>query len=418
MPGITKTSDFFDVVVIGCGVSGSTLAAYLARAGLSVLAIEKEPFPRYHIGESLTGMVGEIITELELEEEMSQRKFPVKGGVKVLGRGAKSEFFVPVLRKTWQVRREEFDEMLLNRSIELGVEHRFGTVKEVLREGDQVVGIKYVPRSEKKTIKEVRTLVVADASGQSTFLSRQKVAGRRQNYDEFRKQVAVFAQFKDAIRDPGEMGDNTFIFYSELHNWSWFIPLSSDVVSIGIVVPTSKMHSCGGKEETLTWGLENINPDLKRRVENCSHGTVRTIGNYSYSVDPFAGKGWLCVGDAHRFCDPIFSFGVSLSMIEARQASIAIVKGLKNNDFTNSFQEYVEFCNRGQNVARDLIRYFWKYPTFFGYQAKSSLRKDMIQVFSGNCHQLDELQLVKVIRKQLTKCDSGDKGSIKNRGAL
>ncbi|WP_414621552.1 NAD(P)/FAD-dependent oxidoreductase [Calothrix sp. CCY 0018] len=396
------SEECFDVVVIGCGVSGSTLGAYLAASGVSVLAIEKESFPRYHIGESLTGMVGTILAELGLETEMSQHQFPVKGGVKVLGRDAKSEFFVPVLRPTWQVRREEFDRMLLDKAIEFGIEHRYGTVKEILKEADKVVGVKYIPKGEEKAIK-IRAKVVADASGQSTFLSRQKVAGERRNYDTFKKQVAVFTQFKDAIRDPGAMGNNTFLFYAQLYHWAWFIPISEDTVSIGIVVPTSKMAECGGKQEVLEWGLENINPDLKRRVENLSYGTVRTISNYSYSVDPFVGNGWLCVGDAHRFCDPIFSFGVSLGMVEAKQASIAINKALADNNYTHHFQEYATFCNRGQNVAQDLVLYFWQYPTFFGYQAKSTLRKDIVHLLGGDIHQVEEFPAIKMMRQALTK---------------
>ncbi|NES71945.1 MAG: FAD-dependent oxidoreductase, partial [Okeania sp. SIO2D1] len=277
----------FDVVIVGCGVSGSTLAFYLASAGISVLAIEKETFPRYHIGESLTGMVRPIIDDMGLAEEMDRRQFPVKGGVKVMGKEAKREFFVPVLHSTWQVKREEFDQILLERAIEAGAQHCQGTVKEVIREGDKVVGVKYQPREGDKTLKTVRGSIVVDATGQATLFANQGVAGQRINYDEFSKQVAVFAQFKNALRDPGEMGDNTFIFHAQRYHWSWFIPISPEIVSIGIVVPTAKVSECGGKEETLSWGLENINPDLQKRVKEAEYGEVRSIGNYSYSVDPF-----------------------------------------------------------------------------------------------------------------------------------
>lgn len=138
--------EHFDVVTIGCGPAGAVLASFLARAGLSVLALEKEHFPRYHIGESLTGMAAAIIDDLELAEAMNQRQFPIKGGVKVIGKDAKSEFFVPVLQDTWQVRRDEFDQILLDAALKHGVTHRAGTVKKILRDGDKVTGVSYSRR--------------------------------------------------------------------------------------------------------------------------------------------------------------------------------------------------------------------------------------------------------------------------------
>src|SRR5262245_22734662 len=134
----------FDVVIIGCGPGGTTLAAYLARAGLSVLALEKEPFPRYHIGESLTGMAATVLQDFGLDAEMDRRQFPRKGGVKVIGREAKNEFFVPVLVPTWQVRRDEFDQLLLDNALQHGVTHRYGTVRDLLWDGERVVGVRYL----------------------------------------------------------------------------------------------------------------------------------------------------------------------------------------------------------------------------------------------------------------------------------
>jgi len=101
------------------------------------------------------------------------------------------------------------------------------------------------------------------------------------------------------------MFDNTFIFYGERFHWAWFIPLSHDSVSIGVVVPSEQYKKYGGAEELLAWGLDALNPELTRRVQRAIKiEPVRFIANYSYRVEPFAGERWLCVGDAHRFTDP------------------------------------------------------------------------------------------------------------------
>ena len=402
-----QTPDYFDVAIIGCGPGGSSLAVYLARIGLSVLALEKEAFPRYHIGESLTGMSTNVLRDFALVEEMNRRQFPQKGGVKVIGQGAKNEFFVPVLQQTWQVRRDEFDQMLLENAIRCGATHRYGTVKEIVRDGDKVVGLRYQPQeAPNMTLKEVRCRIIADASGLATLFSKFRIAGPRVYFDEFARQAAVFTQFKNAVRDPGAMGNNTFIFYSETHHWAWFIPLSPDVVSIGTVMPTSRVKACRGAEAALAWGLEHINPDLCRRVQGATQvESVRAITNYSYSIEPFVGNGWLCVGDAHRFIDPIFSFGASFAMVEARAASQAIIKALQTGDCTKPFSEYADYCNRGQDVALDLIRYFWKFPIFFGYQTRSAMRKDFVRLLSSDCHDVSELPAVQIMRKALRKSD-------------
>src|SRR5262245_33671199 len=208
----TQQSDYFDVVIIGCGPGGSTLAAYLARAGVSVLALEKEAFPRYHIGESLTGMAANVINDFGLGPEMTRRQFPPKGGVKVIGREARNEFFVPVLQPTWQVRRDEFDQILLENAVDCGATHRDGVVTGIIRAGERVIGVDYLP--DVKTAgrndvepRRVYCRVLADASGRAAVLSRQKVAGPLVHYDEFTSQVAIFTQVREARRDPGEMGD-------------------------------------------------------------------------------------------------------------------------------------------------------------------------------------------------------------------
>lgn len=398
----------YDVIVIGGGPGGSTLAAYLAQAGVHVLIIEKETFPRYHIGESLTGMAANIIHEFDLGATMDELQFPPKGGVKVIGQGAKSEFFVPVLQPTWQVRRDQFDDVLLKNALKQGAYYEQGTVKEILRNGEQVIGIRYLPTNGSPgEMKEAFAKYVADASGRANIMARQGIAGDIQYDDNLSRQVAIFTQFKDALRDPGDMGNNTFIFYSEVHHWGWFIPVSPDVVSVGIVVPAQKLKEAGSVSAALDWGIEHINPDLRRRLIGRERvEEIRTTTNYSYSVDPFVGNGWLCVGDAHRFIDPIFSFGASFAMIEAKAASKAIMAALETGDWREPFAEFVALCNRGQNAAYDVIRYFWRYPIFFGYQSRGKQRKDIMRLLSSDVHSQHEMPALQMMRHTLQKFES------------
>lgn len=398
----------YDVIIIGAGPAGSTAATYLTLAGLSVLIIEKETFPRYHVGESLTGMAAEIIHEFGLAEEMDTHQFPPKGGVKIIGSGARSEFFVPVLQPTWQVRRDEFDTILLENSARYGAELVLGEVKEILQENGRVTGVRYLPKGHSNNdTREVFSEFLVDASGRAALMSRAGIAGKVTYFDEFSRQAAVFTQFKGALRDPGDMGDNTFIFYSEVYHWAWFIPLSPDVVSIGIVVPTDKLKALGGPEAVMEWGLQNINPDLARRVESADRlEEIRAITNYSYAVDPFVGDGWLAVGDAHRFADPIFSFGASFAMVEARAASQAILEAIKTGDSSQPFADYAEFADRGQNAALDVIRYFWKYPVFFGFQSRGKLRKDIRRLLSSDVHSPYELKALTLMRNTLKKYEA------------
>ena len=131
----------YDVIVVGAGPAGSATAMILAEQGRSVLLVEKDRFPRYHVGESLTGTAGDFIARYGLVDEMAKLDFPSKPGVKVIGRDAKNEFFVPVLRPTWQVRRAEFDALLLQRAIQAGADYHQATAKAVMLDGERVIGL-------------------------------------------------------------------------------------------------------------------------------------------------------------------------------------------------------------------------------------------------------------------------------------
>ncbi|MFC3032801.1 NAD(P)/FAD-dependent oxidoreductase [Pseudoalteromonas fenneropenaei] len=394
----------YDVVIIGSGPAGSLCGIECRKKGLSVLCVEKEEFPRFHIGESLTGNAGQIIRDLGLAEQMTAAGFPDKPGVNVIGSLSKNEFFIPILAPTWQVRRSDFDHMLKEKALEHGVEYLTALVKDVIKHEGKVVGAIY-----KKDDMEyqVRSKVLVDASGQATFLSRKGIAGKRE-IEFFSQQIASFAHFEGVERDMPPFSTNTTILYSKQYHWSWIIPISPTTDSLGIVIPKDLYYQeCKNPEDAMAWGMENISPEIKRRFRNATRtSTPESMADFSYRIEPFVGDGWLCIGDAHRFLDPIFSYGVSFALKEGIRAAEAIDQAIKNDDWKTPFYAFRDWSNGGQQIAADLIRYFWIYPIFFGYQMQNpDLRDEVIRLLGGCCFDCEGWKAPMIFRKAIEEYD-------------
>ncbi len=387
-----------DVAIVGGGPGGSATALFLAQAGVRVALIEKTPSPRYHIGESLTGECGNCLRSLGLEEEMTSRGHPVKYGVTVYGPRGRNAFWVPVKgwrpesrlfdTHTWSVRRSDFDHMLLAAAVGRGTSVTEGEAIAPLLNGESVCGVRV--RTGGGTVEDIAAEVLVDASGQATFLSNAGIIGERirGNYD---RQVAIFSQVTGAIRDPGAASGNTLIFYRRKNHWAWFIPLDDEVVSVGVVAPADYYRSRNeSKDQFLVRELHELNPELNRRLPKIELvEKVRGISNYSYRVSNFTGKGFLCVGDAHRFIDPVFSFGVFFAMKEAEYAAAAIASFLADakREQPNPFIEYERLCDRGQDNVQELIDAFWEHPYAFSVLAHRRYPEDIIHLFAGRVYQ-------------------------------
>jgi 1H-pyrrole-2-carbonyl-[peptidyl-carrier protein] brominase len=406
-----------EVVIVGGGPAASFTALFLLEHGIRPLIVERDSFPRFHIGESLTGEVGGILRDLGLEADLAARRFPVKHGVTVYGASGTNTFWVPVMRRqhdgdltsttTWQVRRDEFDRFLLETAAARGATVMKGEADGVLREEGTVRGLR-VRTAE--GVESISCRILVDASGQKTFLANQGVTGpkERGNYE---KQVGIFSRVTGAVRDPDEAAGNTLIFYQEKHHWAWFIPLSETETSIGVVVPGEHFSQSGkSTEEFLEWKLRNLNPALTARLRNIRFTEpVRTASNYSYRVKNFTGPGFVCVGDAHRFTDPIFSFGVFFSAHEAKLAAAAIRDVLVNSTEREAdpFAEYEATCDFGQQVIQDVIDFFWEYPLAFQMMAHKSHKGEITDCFAGRvypAHQPSEAVLT--MRRMLERVRS------------
>lgn len=413
-----------DVAIVGGGPGGAASALYLADRGVSSKIIEMETFPRFHIGESMTGECGGLIRGLGFTDEMMQRGHAVKHGVTVYGAGGKNKFWIPVMRRTpegledtttWQVRRSEFDGMLLDAAREKGTEVIRARAESPIIDDDGSVGGVRV-KDENGVSFDVRSKVLIDASGRKTWLANTGVAGPKIR-DKYDNQIAIFSHFKGVRRDEGEASGNTLIFYKEFLQWAWFIPLDEETVSIGVVTPTKYFKAKGEEVEAFyRRELQELNPELADRMADAVMvEEIRAATNYSYYVDDFTGPGFVLVGDSHRFIDPIFSFGLFMTISDAQMAASAIADHLegKGPGGPNPFIEYQQRSAQGLSVFQDLIDGFWANPLGFGYMVHYTKHwEGIIDIFAGRVFgQTNEVQLAlkKVIQTSTMWGDgSGD----------
>jgi FADH2-dependent halogenase len=395
------------------------MAMFLAREGIKPVILEQEEFPRFHIGESMTGEAAQVVRRLGLEEEMTKSEHPVKHGVKVFGTSGENSWFVPVSSRdkdwnltystTWQVRRSNFDTMMLKKPKRGATVMRGTAIKPLLAEDGAARGVKVRWPDGKSEV--IETQVVLDCSGQATFLANQRATGPKYlgNYD---KQVAFFSQVTGTVRGSGPSGeefkDNTLIFYAKKFHWSWFIPLDDDVVSVGMVTPNADfLAKKQTPEEFFRNELYDINPELRNRIPEMNLvEKVHVIPNYSYQVRGFCGKGFICIGDAHRFIDPIFSFGLTVTMREAEFAAPIVREYWRvRGEMGKTFGDHQVFCEQAIDNLEDMIDVFWEQPFAFATFVYHRHPDQMTDAFAGRIYPTERQpsQSVAAFRKMLKR---------------
>ncbi len=350
-----------DVVVIGGGPAGSTCSTLLAQHGCRVRLFERERFPRFHIGESLIPDTYWVLKRLNMLPKLRESAFVRKYSVQFVnqhGRMSEPFYFMDhrphECSQTWQVLRSEFDQLMLENAAEHGVEVNQGTrVREVLFDGDRATGVKV--QYEDGRQEEVPAKVVVDASGQSTMIaSRFKLLEK----DTQLKKGAVWTYWKGAYRDTGRDEGATLVLQTKhKRGWFWYIPLHNDIVSVGIVRAFDELF-CGNRshEEIYNEELEN-SPETMRRV---SMGTrcdrYYATKDYSYRATRCAGDGWVLIGDAHGFLDPLYSSGVLLALKSAELAADTIAEGLRTGDLSVAqLGKWGPGFNEGMDRMRRLV---------------------------------------------------------------
>jgi flavin-dependent dehydrogenase len=312
-----------DVVVIGGGPAGSTAAALLAQRGHTVIALEKAHHPRFHIGESLLPMNLPVFERLGVLDKVRALGV-LKPGADFEAdneRGFNTYAFSRAIGcsppHAYQVWRQDFDQMLYERARECGAD---------AREGHEVIAVdQQGPRDSRLDVHtddgrdyRIQARYIIDASGRDAFLSAKKKLRRKSDQHQ---SAALFCHFRGAERRTGEHEGNISIYGFE-HGWMWMIPLPDGVMSVGAVCRPDYLKQRKGRTLEFLFETLRLSPALWRRVEHAEviGNEMSVTGNYSYDSTQMGGPGWVLVGDAFAFLDPVFSSGVYLAMSGAEQA--------------------------------------------------------------------------------------------------
>jgi flavin-dependent dehydrogenase len=320
-----------DVAVIGGGPAGSTAAALLSRRGYKVIALEKAHHPRFHIGESLLPMNLPLFERLGvLDKVRAMGVFKPGADFEADNeRGYNTFAFERAIGDSpahaYQVWRQDFDQMLYQHARECGADAREGhEVLAIEQDGSRATRVEV--RTDEGMIYRIQARYLIDASGRDAFLSTDKKL-RRKNAEH--QSAAIFGHFRGAKVREGADAGNISIYRFEF-GWMWMIPLPDSVMSVGAVCRPEYLKQRKGR--TVEFLLETLkqNPALWKRMEHAELiGEIRVTGNYSYDSRRMGGPGWVLIGDAFAFLDPVFSSGVYLAMSGAETAASVVDAALR-----------------------------------------------------------------------------------------
>lgn len=374
-----------DVIVIGGGPAGSTAATLLARKGMSVLLLERDRFPRFQIGESLLPYNNDLFDRLGITAQLEGGEFHPKYGAEfVTGDGSVGYIFRfdrnldAAHQRAFQVRRATFDELLLRNAHASGVD---------VREETHVVSADLARRDraivQTAAGESFEARFVLDASGHGALLGRR--LGARSDVESLRK-VAIFAHYRGVRRREGRDAGNTVIVVLR-DGWFWLIPVTGDLMSVGLVVDRDHLVACGLTPEALLARTIANTPFVAERMQNAERTTqIHVRKDFSYRMKTIAGPNFALIGDAAGFLDPIFSTGVFMAMKSADLAAEAVIERLTggsmaklrayDRDFGSALERYFRF------IASFYRREFLE--VFLQPQPKWGLLRAIVGVLAGD----------------------------------
>ena len=366
-----NTHHNYDIIVIGGGPAGSTVATLVAEQGHRVLLLERTSTPQFKIGESLIPATYWTFKRLGMLEKLRVSHFPQKYSVQFYSRSGKAStpfyFFQTNPHDsavTWQVLRSEFDEMLLDNAKEKGVEIRRGIgVREVRFEGETATGV--VTQNVDGTRETLHATVIVDSTGQRSLIGKQL---NLNTIEPNLKMASLFTHYEGGYRDEGiDEGATLILHTEEKDSWFWSIPLPYNRTSIGVVGELDYLlqnrRDADGKlnaQKIFTEELAKCAP-LQQRLEGAKQLLpIQTTKDFSYRASRIAGNNWVLVGDAFGFLDPVYSTGLFLALKSGEMASDVITEAFDKNDFSEAqLGSFGPAFVKGMEAFRKLVYAFY-----------------------------------------------------------
>lgn len=350
----------FDFAVAGGGPAGSSAAISLGQHGHSVVLFERDTFPRFHIGESLLSTANDAFATLGVAERIEEACFPEKWGARLFTHDGQSGRYVDFTDvrevnrpQTYQVCRQEFDRILMERAREVGVDVREGCRVTACEFTSDAVILDVASRADVAPVRlHVRAIV--DATGRRGLIA-QKFNLRTE--EPLLANIAIFSHYTNVPRLEGPRPDDIRLIARSDAGWFWLIPISKELISVGVVLPKGlyRRLAKGSPEETLSSAISDTPIVAALMREARREWPVRVEKDFSYSASAYAGHRWMLAGDAGSFLDPVFSTGVSIAMESGIEAAAELHRALARNDFSDA--SFAAFSRRQRKRFQTFRRF-------------------------------------------------------------